>query len=608
MSERKNCSIAGTLNRRSLLRTAGSGLVGIAGFSGIESVAASGRTAGEGHRSIEIAQSVEPDHDYDPVVTEDDYTVRIVEHVFEGLYEYDASVGLVPRLAASDPEIENDGTRIVLEVRNDATFHNGDPVTGEDIVHSFTAPVVEGTFNERYFEEVDVESSAAIDERTAKIDLSEPHAPFLTSTVTSRIVNKQERIAAQGFDDEEEWKNHDHEAEPRYADSSYNTSSPIGTGPYKYVNHVEGEQTILERWDDYWGDLDPLVDEIRWTAIEDDDSRISSVREGSTAVAADVPGDEYPSLVADPDVDIETTTRSVYFYLAYNCNEGPTTDPDVRNGIEYAFSVDAFVQEHVFPAGSRAVAPVPAPVSDAWDFPTEEYADRINGFDPATAADLLDGNVPDGWSPRFICPPDRRREALLEQVAEGLRQLSEYGLDIDPTVDRLDWGSFIDAYLTGNADDYLVYALGWGTDSDPDGFLWPLFHAENAGEFQGHYYGEAGDEFHSKIRNARETIDRDQRVSLYDDVISELLENTVHTPAYSLNASVVHRSELEPPEAHPNDTTHLRTVSEQGKVAAVRFYQNENGRITTDALRSAVADWRNGRIETETLQSVIDAW
>lgn len=573
----------GRLDRRSLLRAGSAGFLGFVGVSGT-GVAGASETVEERERSVRIAQSIAPEG-LDPIVQDDRASAQIATHVFEGLYVYDDGAGLLPRLATGEPEIENDGERWIVEVDADASFQNGAPVTAEDVTYSLLAPAEEETDN---FTQVDmIESAEAIDERTAQFDIDPVQGSF-RHTLERKVVPKSYREADK---------------------ERFDTQAPVGSGPYEFVDWSQGEFAALERDDDYWGGLDPLVQTLRFDVIGSDLTRMQSVREGEVDAADRVPVDDYSTIRDDPNVAIEGTRANITNYLAYNCNDGPTTDPDVRAGIEHAFSTQEFVDDELGPLGTRPTTPVSAPILDEWELPREEYDARINAYDPEAAVDLLSGAVPENWSPRIIVPPVSLRESLCEHVAEGLRGLSEYGLELDPTVDQLGWSEFLQTYTSGNAEDYTMYALGWqSTVLDPDAYLWPLVHVTNAGVTQGHYYGSDGDEFHSTIRDARESTDREERTSMYDDVLRELLDETVFTPAYSLDNSLVYRSELEPPAAHPQDGVHLRTVSEQGRVSGPGLYVDENGNVSTSAFRAAVDDWREGRIDANLLSDLLDAW
>ncbi|MEF8779739.1 MAG: ABC transporter substrate-binding protein, partial [Haloferacaceae archaeon] len=107
--------------------------------------------------------------DLDPIVLNDVPSAQITGQLFDGLYEYGEGVGVEPKIASAAPEVERDGTRYIVPIRDDAMFQNGDPVTAEDVVHTMVAPFEEETDNAA---EVDmIDTAEAIDETTAQFDL-----------------------------------------------------------------------------------------------------------------------------------------------------------------------------------------------------------------------------------------------------------------------------------------------------------------------------------------------------------------------------------------------------------------------------------------------------
>jgi len=537
-----------TPTRRRLLASSGivassallSGCVGGGGSDELEEESGSD---GNGEIDLIVTQQVEPDHDYDPVVSNDVYTGRILEHIYNGLYERGEDLELEPVLATDYPEVERDGTRYLFELRDDVTFHNGDPLTAEDVVHSIVAPIEEETDNAPTYDMVDVDGTEAIDELSVQIDLKRPHTPFELDTMGFNVVNKSARLEDK---------------------DAYNKERPIGTGPFKYVDHTEGEFAEIERWDDWWGETEPKLDRVRWRARQDGPARVSAIRSGDTDIVTGIPDSDW-SVLQNENLQLEKKMSISYFYLAYNCNEGPTAKTEVRQGIEHAFSMSGFVTDALEHTGVNAVAPLPEPQLRDWELPIEEYAGMENEYDPERAAELLDGNVPDGWQPRMIAPPDNTRQQLVERVASRLDALSEYGVTIDPQVRNLDWGPFLDAYNTGNSDDYAMYALGWSGGRDPDAFMYNLFHEESEGLNQGHYYADP--EFHETILKARSTRDRETRRELYDSAIRTILEETVHSPGYTTLNTMAALPRVQDLSVHSSSVLNPRLVSSYNNVA-----------------------------------------
>ena len=507
-------------------------------------------------QTIHITQQVEPQHDYDPVVLNDAYSGRIANHFFDGLYEFDEGFELQPKLAVDYPEVERDGTRYIFEITDEAEFHNGDPVTAEDVLHSFLAPPVEETRNAPSYGMIDLEESTTIDDTTVQIDLTEQYGPFTTQTMAVDVVNKEARLESLGMTEDEWW---DAEGDPG-REAPYNRENPIGSGPFRYVDHTDGEFLDMERWDDYWDDPLPELESVRWVATEDDAARVSQILAGDTDFITGLPPEDWEDVDANDDVDVYSELSISYFYMAFNCNEGPTVEADVRNGIEHAWSASDFVETVIGPAGARMTAPAADQTLEAMGLDPQDYAALENEYDPEQAADLIGPHLDGTWEPRLIAPPDDIRVSLCERVAARLGELEEYGVEIDPQVQRLDWAEFGEAYLTGDEDDYAAYTLGWTGGADPDFYIFPLFHESAEGLSNGTYY-QPDTDFHDNIQAARQSVDEDERADLYDEIFTEILEETVHSPTYTMMNSIAAQPHVQDAEVHPHSSIKPRLVS-----------------------------------------------
>jgi len=447
--------------------------------------------------------------DMDPVVINDVPSTQIANQIYDGIYEYDEGVGIVPKIASDHPTVERDGTRFIVPLRDDAEFHNGDPVTAEDVVHTVLAPAEEQTENAA---EVDmVESADIIDETTVQFDLAYPFGAFEVALVRN-VVNESVRT-----DDTE----------------AYNTD-PVGSGPYQLVEWEPEDFATLERWDDYWDDSNglPNVATIEFDPIEEQTTRVTELETGNVDIIETIPPQLYETVRNNDNATIDEEPGVGYFYLAFNCGEGPTADPLVREAVDYCFSMDQAIENFVEPSGVRQVSPYPRTMAEEWDMPLDDWGDISHDRDLDMAEDLFDeAGVDMDYDWRIIVPPDDMREQIGISLGDGLQNV---GFD-NVEVQRLDWGTFTDAYQSGDEDDFNMYTLGWSGSPDPDAFAYHLLSQETEGVTNGtfHEYDEASD----MITQARESADRDERRQLYIDATTELLEGRVHIPAYNLNNS-----------------------------------------------------------------------
>ncbi|GAB3042304.1 ABC transporter substrate-binding protein [Natronobiforma cellulositropha] len=488
--------------------------------------------------SLLYTQELERAEDFDPVVSNDAYSMQVATLIYDGLYEYDYDLELQPKVAVDYPEVERDGTRFLYEIHEGIEFHNGDELTASDVAHSFTAPVEEETPNIGIYDMV--EETEVIDDYQLQVDLAHPYGPWELSTQGVSIVP-------------EETRTEDREA--------FN-ENPIGSGPFQWVDFAHGEFVELERFDDYWDEPLPYVEEVRFEDNVDDASRVSDLLAGGTDAIGDVPNDDWDELEGEDDIRLHVAESPSVAYIYFNCNEGAgTADPNVRRGIAHSFSMLDYVETFLNNAAIPIVTPTSRITNELWDFPIEEWEETYPGYDPETAQELLDEHAPDDWNPTFIAPDDERA-ALAERVAT---RMGEIGYDMQ--VQTMDFGTMLDntIYSDGDPDDYELYVVGWTGGPDPDQYLYSNFHESQESINQGHFY-EGSEDFHDNILAARESADQDEREELYTEVITEIIEELPAMPAYTEHNSMATQDHVMDVHVHPQMQYNPHLVSEDGNV------------------------------------------
>ena len=464
--------------------------------------------------------------EFDPIVLNDVPSAEVAATVFDSLYTYGEETDIVPQIAADMPTVENDGQRYIVPIRDDAVFQNGDPVTAEDVAYSFTAPVEEETENAGEFNMID--TVEATDDTTVQFDLKFPFGAF-TSYLPWSIVPKSVR---------EEDK------------EAFNTQQPVGAGPFTFEDWTEGDFVQVARWDEYWaaenGDQElPNLDGVEFVPVEEGTTRVTTLNSGENHVIKEIPPKSWPTVEDMSDAAIEAVPGTNYFYLAFNCNEGPTTDPKVREAVDYTFSMDQAVSNFVEPTGLRQYSPLPKSLAEGWEMPLDEWQGIPHDKDIGQAQSLFEeAGVSSDYSWRIIVPPDDKREQIGVTVANGLKEAG-----FDANVQRLDWGAFLDQYVSGSEDDYNMYTLGWAGSPDPDSFMYFLFAQEMFETTNGTFYENS--EVDQKIMTGRESTDREERRQAYQEAITTVLEDRAHLPAYGLKNSYGVRSRVRDFSAHP---------------------------------------------------------
>jgi len=424
------------------------------------------------------------------------------------------------------PTVERDGTRYIVPIREGATFHNGDPVTADDVVHTMTAPVDEQTANASEVNMID--TAEVVDETAVQFDLKYPYGAFTTAMVRS-VVNANVR---------------------REDPEAYN-QEPIGSGPFRLVEWEPENYATVERVDDYWDtDSRPAVAGIEFDPIEEQTTRVTELETGNVDIIETIPPQLYETVESNQNARVTESPGVGYYYLAFNCANGPTSDPLVREAVDYCFSMDQAIANFVEPSGVRQYSPYPASISAEWEFPVDEWASIPHDQDIDAATSLFEeAGVSTDYEWRIIVPPDDMREQIGITIGDGLQNAGFENVEVQ----RLDWGTFIQTYQSdegpNSEDAYNMYTLGWSGSPDPDAFAYYLLSQQTNGVTNGtfHEYDEAS----AMLTQARESADYETRRERYIDATTQLLEERVHLPAYNLNNSYGVNDAVDGFSAHP---------------------------------------------------------
>ena len=341
-------------------------------------------------------------------------TLTVCGKIYESLLTYDFDLTPKPGMAQSW-ERSPDGLTYTFKLFPGITFHDGSPMTSEDVVFSVTKALMEahararGTFSR-------LASAEAPDPLTVVFKLKEPFAPFLHAfdATTAPIISKAL------------YENTDLRQNP-------NNARAIGTGPFKLKEWVKGSHIHLVRHEGYYRKGEPYLDEIYYRVIPDAASRAVALESGTIQLTQwnDVEAFDVPRLKALPNLDM--TTKGYEFYaphlwLEMNTRIAPMNDKRFRQAVLHAIDREALRKRVFFGLGKVATGPVSSKTRFYEpDVKTYEYA-------PAKATALLDemGLKPGAGGKRvslkYLVPPYGE---MWQRVAEYVRQsLGKVGIDI----------------------------------------------------------------------------------------------------------------------------------------------------------------------------------
>ena len=198
----------------------------------------------------------------DPQKSIDTISNKVINLMFESLLTLDENLTVVPQLATSWEQVDNLNT--VFHLRKDVTFHNGEPLTSEDVVFSLNRARSSAQVGYNFTPIIDIK---AIDKYTVQVTTDKPFGAILKylSSVGGSIVSK------------------------KAVEESGNAFSqnPIGSGPYKFKEWIPGDKIVVEAFVNYHGEI-PKNKTLIVRSIPEVTNRTIALETGEVDIAFDI--------------------------------------------------------------------------------------------------------------------------------------------------------------------------------------------------------------------------------------------------------------------------------------------------------------------------------
>lgn len=354
------------VDRRAFLRLTGAIGAATAITAGLSACGGPGSTAegssasGKGADTLEAGLSYPLSTGFDPMITSGATPYAANMHIFEGLVDLDpATLVARPTLATEMPKKIN-ATTYRATLREGATFHDGSPVTAEDVVFSFERVLdpKNASLMAQFVPFID--QVVAVDASTVEFKLKHPFALFPSRISVVRIVPK--KIAG--------------------ADAKAFDAKPVGSGPFRFVSAVREDKIVMEAYDKYNGPHPAKVRKMTWHLMSDPSARVSALRSGRVQAIEDVPYIDLKGFTGD-DV-VESVQSFGLLFLMFNCKDERFADKRVRQALHYALDTEKVISTALLGHAESASGYVPD------THPDYHEAATVYGHDPAKAKKLLD--------------------------------------------------------------------------------------------------------------------------------------------------------------------------------------------------------------------------
>ncbi len=464
----------------------------------------------------------------DPRIANDEGTARFAELVFDSLMDLGPDLRVRTVLAE---RLENpDPLSYIAHLRRGVTFHDGRELTSADVVFTygqmldpeFISPF-KGAFRE-------LASVTALDDYTVGFTLKEPFAAF-PMQLNIPIV-------------------------PAGAGHELRTS-PVGTGPYRFVRYDVDNVLELAAFEGYWGGP-PENAGVVIKVVPDDTMRGLELRNGSAdLVIIDLPPDIVHQFEQSGRLNVTRAQGLDFSYIAFNMTDPVMSDVRVRHAIGYAIDREAIVRYLRRGLAQKAFGLIP-PGSWAFEPDVHQFT-----HDPGRAMRLLDEAGypdPDGDGPlprlRLSLSLSTNQETLLQStvIQQDLRRVG-----IDLALRSYEFATFFADVQSGN---FQMFTLQWvgGAMADPD-ILRRVFHSGQvppAGFNRGQYRNPDVDRLLDESSTAEHEA---ARKTYYSAVQKIVAEDAPYVPIWNKTNVIVAQSSLTNLHVNPmGDYTALKDV------------------------------------------------
>lgn len=386
----------------------------------------------------------------DPGVNRDANTDGIVLHMVEGLVAYDAK-GQPKPLLADRIDVSADGLAYTFHLRKNVTFHNGKPLTADDVVWSWNRYMNPKTgwrclsdFDGRV--RLKVEDVSATDAHTVVFRINQADPLFLSSLARNdcgmTAITHRDSLKPDGAWDK-----------------------PIGTGPFKlgewrqreYISLVrfDGYASLPGKPDGYVGAKRPLVDEVRFVVISDPATAKTALASGAIDIMSKVPYSEMGEFEKHPQIATTVSPQLAPTTLPLQTRDGLLSNVKLRQAIAAAIDYEQLVDGVTYGLAkpNNSLIPSASPY-----FGNAQKRGFVH--DTARVRTLLSEAGYKGE--KIILTTNKRNLPNFDTAVIAQAMLQQAGINVE--IEVLEWGAQQDKWQKGN---YQMMSFSYSSRMDP---------------------------------------------------------------------------------------------------------------------------------------------
>ena len=454
----------------------------------------------------------------DPHAVNSAPVLGFLNNIYEGLVRRGKDMSIEPSLAVSwEPIGDGEGWRFTL--REGVTFQDGSDFTADDVIFSYERASSEEADTSSWF--APVSDVVKVDDFTVDIMTSAPNPIFPDSIANWMMMDSG-------------WAEANNAVRPDKDQGNYATLNANGTGPFELVSRQPDLSTVLEPYENWWGDVEHNLTRVEMTPIQNSATALAALLSGDVDFINPVPIQDIARVEGNPDVQVIQGIEARVIMLGFDQQEGAAEsgqgaadmflDPQAREAVAKAINVPAILQT-IMRGNAEVASQMVSPAMRGYSTENDaEYAfDLEEARTLAEEAGLVDQTI------AFKCPNDRylNDEAVCQAITAMLAQA---GMDV--TLETMPVSNY---WPELRADNFDMYLLGWspGTfDAEhPIRFLASTPN-EEARLGSWNFGAYSNDRVDALLPMIQSEIDDSARQAMLDEVAGILQDEVAYVPLY----------------------------------------------------------------------------
>lgn len=445
------------------------------------------------------------------------------------------STEICPGLAESW-DISSDGLTITFKLRKNVKFHDGKPLTAEDVRFTFV----------RLIKTKIASPSALLGKRTAEemLEVVDPHTFKMRLHQKSPVIFGILTAPWFGIMSKDYVNKHATKEDPFALKWMYNHE--CGSGPWELVQWIPNEKIVYKRFKGYWGDNSecaqvPKVDTITTPIIKDPSTTAMMLQKGDVDMATGLGADQYERLQADPNIKVAGFPSFYIAYVQINTSRKPFDNIKVRQALNHAINYEELIKYVERGNAIRLRSTLP---EGMWG---KNYNVPKYDYDPKKAKELLkEAGYPNGFETTILYSAERYMP--FEQASVYIQAyLDEVG--IKAKLNKVAWPTQLDTMRAANFD--LALQTWSPYYPDPAEFLW-YFYNSTVFKAKGWNFSFWDNPTTTELtEKAEQVMDRKEREKLYNEVERIGVENAVYVHLYQMKNMLATRSNITGHIWHP---------------------------------------------------------